>query len=373
MELSLCMIVKNEEESLGRCLESVKNAVDEIVILDTGSTDGTKAVAAAFTDRIFDYAWRDDFAHARNTAFSYATKPYLLWMDADDVLAAGEEERLRELKLHLDGSVDAVMLPYLCGIREDGAPSLSFERERIVRRGAGFFFEGAVHEAMAVSGNILHEDVAIVHTGDHGARSNERNLSIYEKWIASDRPMAARDWYYYARELETAKRFEEAERIFARVTAMDCWVENRIDAHVQRAHCLAQLGRRGEARAELLSAIAVDTPRAEALCALGELEMEEGRLAASAFWYRAAMQAERPGGGAFVVEDCYDYVPLMQLCVLFDRMGRMKEAAQMNERALIARPGDPAAIHNRRYFEEKLASHSEKSRENKEQADALEG
>lgn len=60
--ISLCMIVRDEEAVLGRCLESVAPAVDEIIVVDTGSMDGTKAVAAAYTDRIFDFAWVDDFA-----------------------------------------------------------------------------------------------------------------------------------------------------------------------------------------------------------------------------------------------------------------------------------------------------------------------
>lgn len=66
--ISLCMIVRDEEAVLGRCLESVAPAVDEIIVVDTGSTDGTKAVAAAYTDRIFDFAWVDDFAAARNAS-----------------------------------------------------------------------------------------------------------------------------------------------------------------------------------------------------------------------------------------------------------------------------------------------------------------
>lgn len=68
--ISLCMIVRDEEAVLGRCLESVAPAVDEIIVVDTGSMDGTKAVAAAYTDRIFDFAWVDDFAAARNASFA---------------------------------------------------------------------------------------------------------------------------------------------------------------------------------------------------------------------------------------------------------------------------------------------------------------
>ena len=77
-EISLCMIVKNEESCLARCLESVKGAVDEIIILDTGSTDRTKEIARQFTESVYDYAWEDDFAAARNASLSHASKPFLL-------------------------------------------------------------------------------------------------------------------------------------------------------------------------------------------------------------------------------------------------------------------------------------------------------
>lgn len=68
------MIVKNEEETIARCLETVKGLVDEIIIVDTGSTDKTKEVVSQYTDRIIDFIWIDNFAAARNFAFSFATK-----------------------------------------------------------------------------------------------------------------------------------------------------------------------------------------------------------------------------------------------------------------------------------------------------------
>ena len=153
-ELSLCMIVKNEEERLARCLSGVQGAVDEIIIVDTGSTDGTKRVAGQFTSRVYDYAWDDDFSAARNASLDRATKPFILWLDADDVVERSEKEKLMALKNRLTADVDAVMTPYHTGIGQDGRPTLIYERERIVRRDAGFVFSGVVHEAMRVSGNV---------------------------------------------------------------------------------------------------------------------------------------------------------------------------------------------------------------------------
>ena len=78
VSISLCMIVKNEEDVLSRCLESVSGLVDEIIIVDTGSTDRTQETAACFTDKIFAFPWQDDFAAARNEAFSHASMDYWL-------------------------------------------------------------------------------------------------------------------------------------------------------------------------------------------------------------------------------------------------------------------------------------------------------
>ena len=76
--ISLCMIVKNEADILRRCLVSIADLMDEIIIVDTGSTDRTKEIAEEFTDKIYDYEWQDDFAAARNFAFSKASllEPY---------------------------------------------------------------------------------------------------------------------------------------------------------------------------------------------------------------------------------------------------------------------------------------------------------
>lgn len=96
-KLSLCMIVKNEEEKLERCLQSVKDVVDEIIIVDTGSTDSTKDIARKFTDNIFDFTWNDSFADARNASIEKATGDWILILDADEVLKKGSREDFEKL------------------------------------------------------------------------------------------------------------------------------------------------------------------------------------------------------------------------------------------------------------------------------------
>ena len=98
--VSLTMIVRDEEKNLPHCLESVRGIFDEIVVVDTGSIDRTSEIARAFGARVFDFAWVDDFAAARNAALAHATGDYAFWLDADDVVEPPEREKLRAL---LDG------------------------------------------------------------------------------------------------------------------------------------------------------------------------------------------------------------------------------------------------------------------------------
>ena len=104
--ISLSMIVKNEEDVLARCLDSVKDIVDEIIIVDTGSIDKTKEIAKEYTDKIFDFKWIDDFSAARNYSFSKASKDYIFWLDADDIILEEDKEKLKQLKQDLDKEVD---------------------------------------------------------------------------------------------------------------------------------------------------------------------------------------------------------------------------------------------------------------------------
>src|SRR3989338_2535121 len=95
--ISLCMITKNEEKYLEQCLNSVKAFVDEVVIVDTGSIDKTKEIAKRFNAKIYDFKWVDDFSAARNESLKYATKDWILVLDADEVLEEKDCLKIKEL------------------------------------------------------------------------------------------------------------------------------------------------------------------------------------------------------------------------------------------------------------------------------------
>ncbi len=105
--LSLCMIVKNEEEFLEQCLNSVKDLVDEIIIVDTGSTDNTIEIAKKFGVKVIEIKWEDDFSKARNVSLKNATKDWILVLDADEVIAKKDHERIKEM---ISGNVEGYYL-----------------------------------------------------------------------------------------------------------------------------------------------------------------------------------------------------------------------------------------------------------------------
>ena len=113
ISISLCMIVKNEEKLLKRCLDSYRPVCDEIVIVDTGSTDRTKEIAAGYTDLIYDYPWNNDFASARNFAFSKANCDYIFSADADEVLDEENRRQFLNLKQVLVPEIDIVQMYYV--------------------------------------------------------------------------------------------------------------------------------------------------------------------------------------------------------------------------------------------------------------------
>ena len=95
--ISLCMIVKNEEEVLFDCLNSIKEVVDEIIIVDTGSNDNTKNIAKKFTDKIYDFIWCNDFSAARNFAISKVKSEYVMMVDSDETLKDWDKKTFERL------------------------------------------------------------------------------------------------------------------------------------------------------------------------------------------------------------------------------------------------------------------------------------
>jgi len=350
--ISLCMIVRNEEKVLGRCLSCVQKFADEIIIVDTGSSDRTKEIAYAFTDKVYDFTWIDDFAAARNFAFSKGTGEYLFWLDADDVITEKEREKLMDLKQRLDKEQpDVVMMKYAVGYDGDDEPSFFFYRERLLRRCGKAVWNGRIHEAVTPFGKVVREDIMIEHR-KVGAGDPDRNLRIFERMIRENGKLSAREQYYYGKELYYHRRYKEAAAVLADYLKLpDGWREDRVDACRHGAYCMYQIGDRGRALRFLLSGLAEGIPKPELCCDLGWWFFSGGRYRDAIFWYSQAPQTGKwTGEEGFVMPEYRGYIPYLQMCVCYDRLGDWKTAERYNELAEMCRPGTEKCRLNREYF-----------------------
>lgn len=184
-KLTLSMIVKNEEKYLRECLESVKDTVDEIVIVDTGSEDKTVEIAKSYNARIFYFKWINDFSAARNFALSNSTGNWILYLDADERLSSESVKKLKnlvEINELIGFKCVVVSLDEKLGI------SQSMKYTRLFRNNSDIQFEGKVHEQIEnslIKNNykIIDSEIIIYHQGYNVPKEElkfkaERNLKL---------------------------------------------------------------------------------------------------------------------------------------------------------------------------------------------------
>jgi len=241
MSIAVCMIVKNEEKWLEKCLNSVRNIADEIIIVDTGSSDKTKEIAKKFTDKVFDYEWKDDFSDARNFAISWANSGWILSLDADESISSIDLEKIKKIT----ESTEANAYYFICrdytneigeinwkSAKEDIYPESKiangYSENYILRlfQNKGYKFEGKIHETIQDSikkngGKIFLSDAVIHHYGtlrdkDELLRKKEDySKMLKEKLVLKDDK--EKEEYYVlfelARELTIKRELQEAKKV----------------------------------------------------------------------------------------------------------------------------------------------------------------
>ncbi|SDW68938.1 Glycosyltransferase involved in cell wall bisynthesis [Marininema mesophilum] len=354
ISISLCMIVKNEEKTLDKCLSSIHDLVDEINIVDTGSTDKTKEVVGRYTERMFDFKWVDDFAKARNFSFSKATKDYILWLDADDFLKEEDREKFRELKRDLDPTVDQVSMLYNLHYDDKGNVFSRIRRERLVKRSRNYQWHDPVHEYLEIHGKIMDSNVVIHHGKIH--HNKARNLSIYEKRLERGETFSPRDIYNYGNELIENGRLEEGleqyEKYFA---ANSPYIEDNISACGYAAHCCHLLGKREEELKYLLKSFEYHAPRAEFCCRLGLWYQSSNNPDAALSWYNHATQIAPLHDWGMTNVAARTWIPHLQMAVIYGALGEIEKAYEQNKIVLSYNPDDPQALNNKKKLESYLA------------------
>jgi len=349
--VSLCMIVKNEEDTIGRCLESVKGLLDEIVIVDTGSTDKTKEIVSQYTDRVFDFVWIEDFAAARNFAFSQAKMDYIFWLDADDVLMKEDYEKFLTLKETLDPSVDSVTMNYHLSFDDNGNLNSSIRRNRLVKKHNNYKWIGAVHEYLEVWGNIIDSEIAVTHSKIH--HDSDRNLRIYENRLKKGEEFSPRDLFYFANELIDHQMYERAIYYYEKFLATEKgWIEDNIAACGKIADCYFHLKEPEKEYESIIRSFQFDHPRPEFCCRLGYYFLHKNEFKVSAFWYELALKIDiSKNNWGFQNHACSTWLPHLQLSVCYERLGEFMKSYHHNEIARQYQPNHPSVIHNKKNLE----------------------
>ena len=229
MRISVCYMVRNEENTLLRSLQSVSKAADEIIVVDTGSTDRTKEVAMSFSARVYDFPWQDDFSAPRNFALSKATGDWIVFLDADEYFSEATAHRLRfVLQRYHEAGWRGCLLLHRYDIDVDNANEILADTlvSRIFTNDDGYRYQGIIHEELLANGQPLDnlsvvdaEELSLIHTGYRASLSDakaRRNLELLLRELAiTDRPqrlyMYLADAYLGIGDKEQAKHYAELD------------------------------------------------------------------------------------------------------------------------------------------------------------------
>jgi glycosyltransferase involved in cell wall biosynthesis len=212
--ISLCMIVKNEEEFLERCLKSICDFVDEIIIVDTGSTDNTVAIARRFTGKIYHHPWQKSFSIARNQALQYAACDWVFQIDADEELMQGCGPRLREA-VKSAGEADIIFVAILSTYSK-GSKTASHNFERLFRNNGIIHYEGDVHNRIVGGNRPVFSSIQLIHHGydvdnDKFEAKFKRTTEILQQEIEKDPRNPLNHHYLGVSYLSVGKLKESAE------------------------------------------------------------------------------------------------------------------------------------------------------------------
>lgn len=327
--ISLCMIVKNEADILARCLNSVADIMDEIVIIDTGSTDRTKEVAARYTDKIYDFTWINDFSAARNFSFSKASCEYIYSADADEVVDEVNRKRFLDLKQTMDSEVELVQMYYVNQLKFGTVYNYDREyRPKLFKRNRSFTWIDPIHETIRLYPLVFDSEIEIIHQPKESHAS--RDLNIFLRLTEAGKILSKRLHNLYARELFIAGENEDFIKAESYFTSSVSHPDTELE-QVKEAACVVARSARLRGDTEIFFKFALkdigSEGSSEMCCELGEYYRTKDDLSEAIMWfYNAAFETN-----SILNIKCNKEIPLTALSECYGKLGMEKEASEYRQ------------------------------------------
>lgn len=355
MTVSATLIVRNEETTLPCCLASIRDVVDQIVVVDTGSQDNTRDVARRYGAEVHEYAWRQDFAGARQFAFDQARSDWVFWLDADDELH--DADGLRATIAAAAPSVDGFYWKYIASRDAHGNSACELWRERCVRNDGRFRWQGRVHEVLVGNpGTVLTRDdrIRVIHRSPRvrSHRDPRRNLDILESEYAFARTNPApRLLLYLGNEYADHGENDLALDFLRRYIRVASWDDEKYLVQVRIAALLRQMGRYDAAIDAALAALKTHPDWPQAWFSLGETYYFLHDWPKVVHWIECGRRLPVPDSLCVINPLEWRYNWLIHYCNALFHVGRLDEALQWSKHALTISPDDPWHLENTRLFE----------------------
>lgn len=299
MEITLCLIVKNEEQKLPACLNSLQGVFHKLVIIDTGSTDRTVEIAREFGAELFDFTWVKNFSSARNFALSKIKTDWTMMVDADDTLEEKSKEKLILTLQNLPSDVQGVFLPYLYSNVSNGRGTMAY-LPRIWKTDLELKYILPIHEYLDVPRGVLSHfvrlDFPLVHhkTGEDFSKSFMRNVEILEyAYVHGDRHprilfYLGHDNFYGGHVQDSLKWFQKFLRLKTRHP------HEAYKAHMMISKIFLELGDTPAAIKSYRKAIKVCPDFLDAHILLGDLLAKNGNYSKAVQCYTEALGCKPP-------------------------------------------------------------------------------
>lgn len=373
--VSVCLIVKNEEKQIGACLKSIRPHVNEIVVVDTGSTDGTFEIVKNYADRVEVYTECNDdqgriisFAQARQRSFDLATQPWVMWVDGDDEVQ-GAEHLSDIIQIAPPGKPTAFLFPYEYSHDEKGNITCLHYRERLVNPKTAFKWVGPVHEVLnpETHVNMIQTDrIRIIHKRHESGKIMEsgRNLRIlkthYEKVGESD----VRQLYYLGLEYANSGDIDNSIKFHKRYVELSGWDDEKFLACLEIAKHYQNMGDYENSIEWALKSLIVREGWAEAYFSLAKSHYflaqkggpnEHRNWEKSVHFAKIGLELPPTKTILFINPIERDFEIHRYLNLALNKIGDVSGALESVNRALSIRPDDKNLLLNKKLYEEFFA------------------